>query len=234
MTTKPAAAAVRAAAAKRKPTAKTRAKAAPVTPGPAQAPAPVFFAGPEAFRTWLAAHHATAPELWVGFNKAGSGRGGLTYAGALDAALCLGWIDALRKNIDAHAYTIRFTPRKPGSIWSLINVRHVERLKAAGLMRPAGHAAYAARVETKTGIYAFERKEPAQLPPGFTQKFQANAKAWAFFTAQAPWYQRTAIHKIVSPKQAATRERWLERVIADSAAGRRIDALSRTGTKSSA
>ena len=179
------------------------------------------FASAASFRHWLAAHHATVTELQVGFYKKSSGKGGLTYAEAVDEALCFGWIDGIVRKLDEHAYTHRFTPRKPGSIWSNINVRHVARLTEAGRMHAAGLKAFAARQEKKTGIYAFER--PAQsLPAGDERKFRADKKAWAFFEAQPAGYRRLMIHKVVSPKQAATRARWLARLIADSAAGRRL------------
>ncbi len=197
-------------------------------------PRPTSFATAQDFRTWLERAHVTATELTIRIFKTTSGHGGITYAGALDEALCFGWIDGLRKNFDADSYTIRFSPRKPGSIWSLVNVRHVERLTSAGRMMPAGLAAYAARIAKKTGLYSFERTTPAELPADFARRFRANAAAWKFFTAQAPWYQRTAIHKVVSPKQPATRERWLARLIADSAAGRRLAVLTGSGTVKSA
>jgi uncharacterized protein YdeI (YjbR/CyaY-like superfamily) len=178
------------------------------------------------FRQWLEQNHARSSELQVGFYKKSSGKGGLTYPEALDEALCFGWIDGVRKNTGTHSYVIRFTPRKLGSIWSLVNVRHVGRLTAAGKMHAAGLKAFAARLPHKTGIYSFEQKEPRQLPAAYEKEFRANKKAWAFFTAQAPWYQRTAIHKVVSPKQEATRLRWLGLLIADSAKGKRLDALT--------
>lgn len=179
------------------------------------------FASAAEFRAWLEKNHATATELQVGFYKKDSGRGGLTHPQSVDEALCFGWIDGLVRKIDADTYTHRFTPRQPGSTWSNVNVRHVARLTAAGKMRAAGLAAFAARTAAKTGIYAFE-KRPPKLPPACEKKFRAHQQAWAFFTAQAPWYRRLAIHKIVSPKQPATRARWLARLIAGSAAGRRL------------
>jgi uncharacterized protein YdeI (YjbR/CyaY-like superfamily) len=181
----------------------------------------VYFAAAADFRRWLEEHHATASELQVGFYKKSAGKAGMTYKEAVDEALCFGWIDGIVRKLDDERFTHRFTPRKPGSIWSNVNVAHVARLKAAGKMHPAGLAAFAARSAAKTGIYAFERGAQ-KLPPAVEKRFRANRRAWAFFTAQAPWYQRLAIHKIVSPKQSATRERWLARIIADSAAGRRF------------
>jgi uncharacterized protein YdeI (YjbR/CyaY-like superfamily) len=179
------------------------------------------FASSADFHRWLKKNHASATELLVGFYRIGLGKGGLTYPEAIDAALCFGWIDGVRKRLDDESYTIRFTPRKAGSIWSLINVGHVERLTKAGKMQPAGLAAYAARKAHKTGIYSFE-KPPAKFPSEYEKEFRAKAKAWAFFNSQPPGYQRLATHRVVNPKQEATRRRWLARLIAESAAGRRL------------
>ena len=190
---------------------------------------PTFFATAADFRRWLDQNHTGATEMWIGFYKKASGKKGMTYKEAVDEALCYGWIDGLLKRIDADSFEQRFTPRKTVSIWSNINVGHVKRLAAIGKMHASGLAAFAARNAAKTGIYSFERKQPAQLPAAFEKKFRANKKAWAFFTAQAPWYQRTAIHKVISPKQETTRECWLTRLINDSASGRRLDAFTSPG-----
>ena len=189
---------------------------------------PRFFKTAADFRMWLQDHHATASELWIGFHRKSSGREGLTYHEALDEALCYGWIDGRVQRIDAGRYQQRFTPRKRGSIWSNVNVNHVKRLSAAGEMRPSGIAAFDARDRRKTGIYSFERKRPAVLPPEFERAFRSHASAWKFFTAQAPWYQRTVTHKIVSAKRPETRARGLDRAIAASAEGRRLSAFDRT------
>ncbi|MSU22776.1 MAG: bacteriocin-protection protein [Opitutus sp.] len=181
----------------------------------------IHFESAAAFRRWLEQNQATATALQVGFYKMASGRGGLTYQEAVDEALCFGWIDGIVRKIDADRYTHRFTPRKPGSHWSNLNVRHVARLTAAGRMHAAGLAALAGRAAGKTGLASYE--QPAKnLPPADAKQFRANRPAWKFFTTQAPWYQRLAIHKIVSPKQAATRQRWLARIIAASAVHRRF------------
>lgn len=185
----------------------------------------LFFTSRSEFRRWLEENHSRVTELWVGFYKKKSGLGGLTYAEAVQEALCFGWIDGVLKPVDATRYLQRFTPRRARSVWSNVNVAHVERLTAAGQMHPAGLAAFAARTEARTGIYSFEARNPYPLSPDFEQRFRANAAAWTFFSAQAPWYRRAAIHKVMSPKQTDTRERWLARLIADSAAGRRLDAL---------
>ncbi|HWA87572.1 MAG TPA: YdeI/OmpD-associated family protein [Opitutus sp.] len=185
------------------------------------------FASAADFRAWLERHHATTPALVVAFFLTSSGRGGLTYAGALDEALCFGWIDGVRRRIDADRFTIRFTPRKRGSIWSLVNVRHVERLTKAGRMHAAGLAAFAARDPRKTGIYSFENR-PQDFPPALKRFFRAAHRgAWDFFQTQPPGYRRTAIWWVISAKQDATRSRRLAQLIADSAAGRRLRLLSR-------
>jgi uncharacterized protein YdeI (YjbR/CyaY-like superfamily) len=189
------------------------------------APKLTFFAGAAAFRRWLEKNHASAAELWVGFYRKDSGKGGLTYPEALDEALCFGWIDGIRKKTAPDSYTNRFTPRKPGSIWSKVNVGHVGRLTAAGHMQPAGLAAFQARTAAKTGVYSFERSAPATLPPAFERKFRAAKQAWVFFHAQPPGYRRLALHYVTSAKQEATRLRRLERLIADSAAGRRLGVI---------
>jgi uncharacterized protein YdeI (YjbR/CyaY-like superfamily) len=185
----------------------------------------IHFPSPAEFRHWLEHNHASTPEVWVGFYRKDSGKGGLTYPEALDQALCFGWIDGIRKKAGADSYTSRFTPRKSGSIWSLVNLGHVGRLTAAGKMHAAGLKAFAARLAHRTGIYAFEQKS-RKLPAAYEKKFRASKKAWAFFTAQAPSYQRTAIYKVVSPKQEATRLRWLNLLISDSSRGKRLDALT--------
>jgi uncharacterized protein YdeI (YjbR/CyaY-like superfamily) len=186
---------------------------------------PTYFATPAQFRAWLEAHHATATELLVGFYKTTSGKPSITWPQSVDEALCFGWIDAKRQSLGEAAYTIRFVPRKPTSIWSAINVAKVEALRKAGKMRAAGEAAFAKRTAEKTGVYSFERNQAAVLSPAQTARFAANAKAHAWFTAQAPSYQRTAIHWVISAKQEATRESRLATLIADSAAGRRIAPL---------
>ncbi|MBL9203261.1 MAG: YdeI/OmpD-associated family protein [Opitutaceae bacterium] len=190
------------------------------------APRPTFFGGAAAFRAWLDENHATASELWVGFHRKDSGRGGITYPEALDEALCFGWIDGVRKKIAPESYTNRFTPRRSGSIWSNVNLAHVARLTAGGRMHPAGLAAFAARTTARTGVYSFERKLPPELPTELEGEFRAAQAAWKFFGTQPPGYRRLALHYVVSAKRAATRLRRLQRLIADSAQGRRLGILA--------
>jgi uncharacterized protein YdeI (YjbR/CyaY-like superfamily) len=188
---------------------------------------PSFFNTSTDFRLWLQAHHTTHIELVVGFYKRDSGRSGLTYAEALDEALCFGWIDGLRKSIDAASYTIRFTPRKPGSIWSRVNLRHIERLQKSSRVTAAGLKVFQARNPAKCGIYAFENAA-RKLAPADERKFKADQKAWAYFQQQAPWYRRTAIWWIVNAKKDETRARRFAQLLKDSAAGRRLAHLTRT------
>lgn len=188
---------------------------------------PAFFATPAAFRAWLEAHHADTAELWVGFYKKDSGQPSITWPESVDEALCFGWIDGMRKRVDATRYTIRFTPRKAGSIWSTVNVGRVEELTRLGRMHPAGLAAFAARVEARTSIYAYEQREHPTLTPEEDAQLQGNAAAWAFFARQPPSYRRTALWWVVSAKQPTTRQRRLTQLIADSAAGQTIGPLTR-------
>ena len=195
---------------------------------------PRFFATPAAFRAWLEKHHATKRELVVGFHKRATGKPSITWPESVDEALCFGWIDGKRQSLGATSYTIRFTPRKPTSIWSAINVAKVKKLTKAGKMHSAGIAAFAKRTPERTGVYSFERSEAAVLPPDQAKRLAAHAKARAFFERQAPWYQRAAIHWVISAKQEVTRERRFTQLLADSAAGRTISPLTRPGVRSSA
>ena len=189
------------------------------------ATAPAFYASPEAWRAWLEEHHADAREHWVGFHKVGSGRPSVTWPEAVDQALCFGWIDGVRRRVDETSYMIRFTPRKKASKWSLINARRVEELREAGLMRPAGIAAFEARSET--GTYSYEQRDAAVFDAERERRLRANAAAWEHFSAQAPWYRRTATYWVMSAKRAETREKRLATLMTDSAAGRRLAQFSR-------
>lgn len=188
---------------------------------------PTFFPTPAAFRRWLMQHHRTATELWVGFYKKGSGRPSITWPESVDEALCFGWIDGIRKSLDAGSYVIRFTPRRKGSIWSTVNVRKVEALIREKRMQPAGLAVWEARNPERSGLYSFER-EAASMTPAETKQFKASKAAWTFWEAQPPGYRKTATHWLVSAKREETRAKRLATLIADSAAGLRIAPLRRT------
>ena len=192
---------------------------------------PRFFATPARFRAWLRAHHSTQTELVVGFYKKGSGKPSITWPESVDEALCVGWIDGVRRSLGEEAYSIRFTPRKATSIWSAVNVARVAELERLGRMTPAGRRVFAARTAERTGVYSFERKTVAALAPKEAVKLRANARAATFFAAQPPWYRRAAIHWVISAKRDATRERRLDQLIADSAGGRTIRPLTRAGDR---
>jgi uncharacterized protein YdeI (YjbR/CyaY-like superfamily) len=192
---------------------------------------PKFFATPEQFRDWLAAHHEKKAELLVGFYKRGTGRPSMTWRESVGEALCYGWIDGVRHSLGDGAYSIRFTPRKPSSIWSAINVARVAELDKLGKMTLAGRRAFAARTPERTGVYSHERNAAATLAREDEQKLRANAKAAAFFDAQPPGYRRTATHWVISAKRAATRERRLDQLIADSAKGQTLGPLTRPAQK---
>jgi uncharacterized protein YdeI (YjbR/CyaY-like superfamily) len=186
-----------------------------------------FFATPADFRRWLKKHHRTAEELLVGFYKKGSGRPSITWPESVDEALCFGWIDGVRRSLDDESYVIRFTPRRAGSNWSLINIRKVEALIREGRMEKAGLAAFEARKAEKSGVYSFEQREEARLDRKAESKFKANKAAWKFFQSQPPGYRKVATFWVMSAKREDTRAKRLQTLIDDSAAGRRIGLLRR-------
>ena len=190
---------------------------------------PRFFATPEDWRRWLEKHHASRPELWVGFYKKGSGRPSITWPESVDEALCFGWIDGIRKTIDADSYVIRFTPRKARSNWSLVNTRRVGQLISDKRMHPSGMRAFEKRDPKKSGVYSFEQRENATLTAGNEKEFKRNRAAWSFFQSQPPGYRKIATFWVVSAKREETRARRLAALIEDSAAGRRVGPLRRPG-----
>ena len=184
------------------------------------AAAPAFFETEADFRGWLAAHHDRADELLVGFWKKSSGKRSIDWPQARDQALCFGWIDGVRKSIDEESYTIRFMPRRKGSIWSRVNVGRYEALRADGLMNPAGERAYEENKQ-RTGVYAYENVEK-ELRPEETARFRRDKAAWADWERRPPFYRKVVLHWITSAKKPETRERRLATLIKDSAAGRKI------------
>jgi uncharacterized protein YdeI (YjbR/CyaY-like superfamily) len=192
---------------------------------------PVFFATPEQFGAWLEEHHETAGELWVGFYKKASGKPSITWQESVEQALRFGWIDGVRRSLDDESYANRFTPRKPTSNWSAINVAKVEELKARGLMAPAGLRAYEARTPERTGVYSFERAEAAVLPPEFEERLRANPAASEWFEGRPPGYRKSAIHWVISAKREETRMRRLQQLIDCSAEGRTVPPLTRPGER---
>jgi uncharacterized protein YdeI (YjbR/CyaY-like superfamily) len=190
---------------------------------------PIFFATGAEFRAWLERHHADERELLVGYFKRGTGRPSMTWQESVDEALCFGWIDGVRRGIDADSYSIRFTPRQKRSTWSAINIKRAGELIAEGRMAPAGLAAFEARTDDRSAIYSYEQRHAAELDAEQRARFEASPDAWAWFQAAAPSYRRTAIHWVTSAKKPETRERRLATLIADSAAGRKVGPLRRPG-----
>ena len=170
---------------------------------------PRFFRTPEAFGQWLEANHAKAGELVVGYWKVATGKPSMTWAQSVEQALRFGWIDGVRRSLSSDAYTIRFTPRKPASHWSLVNVRTMERLLAQGQVAPAGKAAWERRRADKTGVYSAEQRTAAKLSAAETKALKADARAWADWSNRPPSYRRTVTWWIVSAKKPETRARRL-------------------------
>jgi uncharacterized protein YdeI (YjbR/CyaY-like superfamily) len=166
--------------------------------------------------------HQTAVELLVGFYKRDSEKASITWPESVDVALCFGWIDGVRRRIDEVSYTIRFTPRRPTSIWSAVNVKRVAQLETLGLMTPTGRAAFEKRIAAKTAIYSYDRKTEPELG-ALEKSFRANRRAWKFFQSLPPGHRRTVTHWVVSPKREETRQRRLAMLIAASGDGKRID-----------
>lgn len=184
-----------------------------------------FFRAAAEFRRWLDKNSTNEIELWVGYFKRGSGTPSLTWPESVDHALCYGWIDGIRKSIDETRYMIRFTPRKPTSTWSAVNIKRVEALRKLGLMQLAGMAAFAARRADRSGIYSHEQRT-SDLPNRYAAILKKRPGAYEFFSVQPPWYRKAAIWWVVSAKQEATRVRRLEQLIDDSVLQRRIKQLT--------
>jgi uncharacterized protein YdeI (YjbR/CyaY-like superfamily) len=180
-----------------------------------------FFATPEELRDWFDANHETADELWLGYFRKSTGRPSVDWSQAVDEALCVGWIDGIRRSLDESSFVQRFTPRRKGSTWSAVNVAKVAVLTEQGRMRPAGKAAYEARSEANTAIYSYERATAA-FTADEESRFRAEPAAWADWEARPPSYRRAVTHWVTSAKGAETRARRLDTLIADSAAGRKV------------
>ena len=189
-----------------------------------------FFRTPADFRKWLEKHHGSRRELWVAYYKRSSGRASMTWPESVDEALCFGWIDGLRKSVDASSYTIRFSPRKPISIWSAVNIKRAQELTAQRRMRPAGLGAFAKRKENRSGIYSYEQRSATLVKP-YADRLKKNRAAWNFFRAQPPYYQKAMNWWVVSAKREATRLKRLKRLEEDSARGRRLAEFTRLAAR---
>jgi uncharacterized protein YdeI (YjbR/CyaY-like superfamily) len=192
---------------------------------------PIFFPGPEEFRAWLQTNHDKESALLVGFYKVATGKPSMTWEQSVEEALCFGWIDGVRKGVDGESYTIRFTPRRPDSIWSKKNIETVTRLTAEGRMQPSGLKAFEARRPEKSGYDSFTQEQASMLGPELERRFQGNKAAWEFFLAQPPGYQKTMRLWVMSAKRDDTRLKRLDRLIEVSAQSERVDLMSPFGKK---
>ena len=187
---------------------------------------PKHFASPAELRAWFTAHHESREEFWIGFHKRHTGKPSITWPESVDEALCVGWIDGIRKSLGEASYRIRFTPRKKRSVWSAVNIRRVKELKRLGRMRPAGLTAYAAREERRSGIYAYEQRSES-MPDPYAKIFKKEKAAWRFFQRMPPWYRKTVNWWIVSAKKEETRMRRLATLIELCAAEKKLPQLTR-------
>lgn len=188
---------------------------------------PIFFKTQSELRKWFDKNHLSELELILGYYKKGTGKESVSWSESVDQALCFGWIDSVRKSIDVESYQIRFTPRKPNSIWSNVNIKKTEELIDKGLMCVTGIEAFNKRKEHKSGVYAFENEEQ-KLDEDFEKQFKANKKAWDFFNQQPPGYKKIALHYVMTAKLEATRNKRFQDLIADSEMGLRLKQLSWT------
>lgn len=198
------------------------------TPSNAGSAPPRFSRSAAQFRRWLATNYESKAELLVGFHKRDSGRDSMTWPESVTEALCVGWIDGVRRRIDDDSYSIRFTPRKQASIWSAVNVTKMQELIDAGLVSPAGIRAFERRSAKKSAIYAYENRESAVFDAESEREFKRHRAAWCFFESCPPWYRRTAIWRTVSAKRPGTRAKRLAELIACCAQGRSIPTLALT------
>ncbi len=173
---------------------------------------PRYFKSQEAFRNWLEKHHDSKDELLVGYYKVGTGKPSMTWSESVDQALCFGWIDGVRRRIDDERYCIRFTPRRPGSKWSDVNLKKIGKLKREGLMTPAGLEAYGRRVVGRRSGYAYE-ENTKDFTTAMKREFRSHPEAWKFFRAQAPSWKKKVTHWVTSAKQEATRDRRMRKLI---------------------
>jgi uncharacterized protein YdeI (YjbR/CyaY-like superfamily) len=183
---------------------------------------PLFFENARAFRAWLELNSSSSPELLVLYHKVGTGRASVSYSESVDEALCFGWIDGMRKRVDSDTYSIRFTPRRPSSIWSAVNIAKVERLRAEGRMRAAGQKAFALRSAAKSAVYAHDQVTPAELSHGERRRFERRRRAWDFFERTPLGYQRFALHWVTSAKKEETRASRLAKLVEACLAGARV------------
>lgn len=193
---------------------------------------PTFFATQASFREWLDRNHEREPELLVGFHKSASGKPSITWPEAVEEALCFGWIDGVRRSLGDESYAVRFTPRKPRSTWSAVNIAKAKRLIATGRMTPAGARVFEAGADERSAVSAYERRHASSLSAAQEREFRRSRDAWDWFRAQPPSYRKAAVYWVASAQKDETKHRRLARLIEDSAAGRRVPPLARPSDRS--
>jgi uncharacterized protein YdeI (YjbR/CyaY-like superfamily) len=151
----------------------------------------------------------------------------MSWSEAVDQALCFGWIDGRANAIDEDSYMQRFTPRRPGSNWSQINIEKVAKLTEQGRMRPAGLRAFEAREEARPAPYSYENRDQARLTEDFERRLRADSAAWEYWDGRPPGYRKEATFWVMSAKREETRERRLNQLIEDCASGQHIKPLRR-------
>ena len=183
---------------------------------------PIYFEDAKALHRWLTKNAATASELVVGFKKSSTFTPGMSWPEAVDEALCVGWIDGVRNRIDDERYTIRFTPRKPGSNWSAVNIQRIAELQAEGRVTKAGAAAFAQRTEAKSRTASYEQETPPEFEASEIRQFKKRAGAWEYYQSLPPSYRKKVTWWAISAKQPATREKRLLVLVQACAERRRL------------
>ena len=189
---------------------------------------PKFFAKPADFRKWLKSNHRKLDEQWIGFYKVKSGIPSMTWPQSVDEALCFGWIDGKRMSIDEKSYKIRFTPRRPNSIWSAVNLKRVPELIEMGLMKDAGLEIYNKRKPKNERLYAYEQGT-LKLDPNYKKQLKSNKKAWAFFQKLTPSVKKPSIGYVMMAKREETRIKRLGILIQCCEEGKKLPSLRRKG-----
>jgi uncharacterized protein YdeI (YjbR/CyaY-like superfamily) len=182
----------------------------------------IAFKSQQAFEAWLARNHGTVGGIWLRIYKKGSGEKTVTYAEALDVALCHGWIDGLKRTYDDVSFIQRFTPRRTRSAWSKVNVGHVERLAREGRMQPPGLAAVEAAKRDGRWARAYDSPRNAKVPDDFVQELKKDKAAYAFYQTLNRLNHYAIAYRLGSAKKPETRERRKQLFLEMMAKGQKI------------
>lgn len=171
-----------------------------------------FFPSQQTFNTWLAKNHNKAEELILCYYRKATGKPSITWEESVDFAIAYGWIDGIRRKVNEEVFSVRFTPRRPNSIWSNRNIAIAEKLISQKKMAPSGLESYKLRKESKSGIYSFEQEVVAFLD-WQENHFKKNKHAWENYQALPNYYKTTVTHWASSAKREETQKRRLEQLI---------------------